>query len=93
MHPEADKIMFEIYREPGFNRRYAVVYFTELDEHERDAAISASLAGEHFFDGFISERGSDAAKEIVSAFLTSLNDGAAATPAELEALLAPYLTS
>jgi hypothetical protein len=87
----ADRIMFEVYREPGFNRQYRVVYFTELDEHERDAAINAALAGDHFYDGFLAASGRPAAKQVLAAFLTRLNEGGPGTPGELGALLAPFL--
>jgi hypothetical protein len=97
MRSESDKIMFEVYREPGFNRQYRVVYFTELEEHDRDAAINAALAGERFYDGFINAADSVAAKQMLDTFLDRLNNGASvsasATSDELEALLTPFLMS
>ena len=47
---ESDKVMFEIYREPDFNRAYRVVYFTELGEHNKEYEINRALAGEHFYE-------------------------------------------
>ncbi len=32
---ESDKIMFEIYRDTLYNKKYRVVYFTELNEHKK----------------------------------------------------------
>ena len=31
-----DKIMFEIYKENIYSDRYRVVYFSELDDHNKD---------------------------------------------------------
>src|SRR5438128_1948663 len=50
---ESDKVMFEIYREPEFGRRYRVVYFTELDEHNKEKEINDAMRGEHVFDGYL----------------------------------------
>jgi hypothetical protein len=83
---EPDGIMFEVYRD-GSNGRYHVVYFTELDEHDRDQAIDAALAGEHFFDGFIDGRDVGAAKQVLAEFVARLNSGEPATAAEIEVLL------
>ena len=47
--------MFEIYREGGYNRRYRVVYFTELDDHNRDHEIDRGVAGDNFLDGSLAE--------------------------------------
>jgi hypothetical protein len=88
---ESDKIMFEVYRETGFDRRYKVVFYTELDEHDRDAQIGAAFAGEHFYDGFVHGGNAAAAKEVLSAFVGRLNSGFAATAEELEALLSAFL--
>ena len=35
-----DQVMFEIYREAGYDRRFKVVYFTELNEHNRETEIN-----------------------------------------------------
>lgn len=91
MPGEADKIMFEVYRAGGLDPRYRVVYFTELDESRRDAAIDAALSGEPFFDGFLDQRRAEAGKAVLSAFTRRLNDGDPATREELERLLAPFL--
>ena len=32
----SDRTMFEIYREAVYARQYRVVYFTELDEHNKE---------------------------------------------------------
>ena len=39
----SNKVMFEIYREAGYGRKYRVVYFTELNEHNKEAEINRAL--------------------------------------------------
>ncbi len=88
---ESDKVMFEIYREPDFNRAYRVVYFTELGEHNKEYEINRALAGEHFYDGFIRNYRKDDAKKIIEGFLKRLNAGEPLAPDDLEAALADYI--
>ena len=38
-----DKIMFEIYKANDYTDEYRVVYFSELDDHNRDKEIDLSL--------------------------------------------------
>ena len=83
--------MFEIYREASYNRLYRVVYFTELNEHNKEAEINRALAGDHFFDGFLSESKGDEAKVVIERAVTRLNGGEQLRPEELEAELAEYL--
>jgi len=83
--------MFEVYREAACDRRYRAVYFTELDESQRDAAIDAALAGEHVFDGFIKAADGEAARRLIESFLGRVNAGADGTADELAAMLAPFL--
>ena len=72
---EADKVMFEIYRETEYTNKFKVVYFTELQDHNKESEINRALAGEHFFDGFIKNTGKEEAKEIIGELLTRLNNG------------------
>lgn len=88
---ESDKIMFEVYREEGFSRKYRVVYFTELDEHNKEAEINAAMAGEHFYDGFIRSAGSRDAKAVIEDYLRRLNAGEAVTPGAFELAIAPFM--
>lgn len=88
---ESEKIMFEIYREEGYGRKYRVVYFTELDEHNKEAEINAAMSGEHFYDGFLKLSESKTAKQVITDTLKRLNAGEAITPADLESSLAPYI--
>lgn len=66
--------MFEIYRDQ-YTNDYCVVYFTELNDHNRDKEIDKALAGAHFYDGFIKEFKKDDAKLIINDFLRRMNEG------------------
>jgi hypothetical protein len=85
-----DRIMFEIYRESTYSGRYRVVYFTELNDHNRDTEINRALAGEHFYDGFIKSFRRDEAQKIIEEALAQLNAGQAVDPQALAEALAPY---
>lgn len=87
---EASKLMFEIYRE-NYSREYRVVYFTELNDHNRDTEISKALAGEHFYNGFIREFRKEDAKRIIDSVLNRLNHGEPVTPEGLEDALAGHI--
>ena len=87
----AAKIMFEVYREGGYDRRYRVVYFTELNDHNRDHELNRCLAGESFLSGFLTEASRKEARAIISDALKRLNDGEELTPAGLEAELTPHM--
>jgi len=84
----SDRTMFEIYREADYGRQYRVVYFTELNEHNKEQEIGRAMAGEHFYDGFISDRCRDEAKRVIADFLQRLNRGEAVQPSEVEQRLA-----
>ncbi len=87
----SDKIMFEIYREAGYARSFRVVYFTELDDHNKEQEISRAMAGDHLFDGFIAESHDAEAKETINKILDSLNDGQSLDGDEVGSMLGPYL--
>ena len=72
---ESDRIMYEIYQEEGYGRRFRVVYFTELSERDRDIEIGRALAGRHVHDGFISGGMRDEAGMVIDALLDKLNAG------------------
>jgi len=90
---ESDKIMFEIYRETTYSRQYRVVYFTELQDHIKEAEISRAMAGERFFDGYVRAYRKDQAKEIIGKFVDRLNNGEPLTAADIEQELKPYMAS
>jgi hypothetical protein len=85
-----DRIMFEIYRETTYSGRYRVVYFTELNDHNRDSEINRALAGEHFYDGFINSFRKDEAKSIIEEAVAQLNEGKTVVPQALAEALALY---
>lgn len=68
------KVMFEIYRDAPGAGAYRVVYYSELEEHERDDAIEKALNGQHVFDGFVPT--GEEPKARIAALLERLNAGA-----------------
>ncbi len=90
---EADKIMFEVYRESTYSGKYRVVYFTELQDHNKEHEISRAMAGEHFYDGFIRNYRKEQAKETIGKLLARLNEGEKLSPADFERELQPFLPS
>lgn len=90
---ESDKIMFEIYREATYSGQYRVVYFTELQDHNKESEINRAMAGEHFYDGFIRAFKKDQAKETITQLLTRLNSGEKLTANDVAETLKPYMPS
>jgi hypothetical protein len=88
---QSEKVMFQIYRESAFNRRYRVVYFTELDEHNKDGEINDALRGEALFDGYLRNYTKEEAKRVVASLLARMNSGEAVNAAEIEEQLKPFL--
>jgi hypothetical protein len=88
---QSEKVMFQIYREPAFNRRFRVVYFTELDEHNKESEINDALRGEAIFDGFLRNYTKEEAKRIVADILIRLNNGEIIAPSAIEGLLKPFM--
>ena len=84
----ADKIMFQIYREADYGRQFRIVYFTELDEHNKEREIGRALAGEPFVDGFIKELSKQSGKAKLDDFVKRLNRGESIDPADVERELA-----
>ena len=83
----SDRVMFEIYREAGYGRRYRVVYFTELSEHNKEAEINRALTGDHYYDGFIMDWRKDEAKAVINRWLDRLNQGEVLAAEDLAAEL------
>jgi hypothetical protein len=88
---ESDKVMFEIYRETEYTGRYRVVYFTELQDHNKETEINHAMAGEHLYDGFIKNFHKDEAKEIIEGLLTRLNGGERFEAQEIERALGEHM--
>lgn len=91
MPMESDKVMFEIYRETSYNRKYRVVYFTELNEHNKEYEINRALSGEHFYDGFIRNFKKDEAKQVIDDLLRRMNTGESLTTDDFDRALANYV--
>lgn len=89
----SDKIMFEIYKETTYTGRYKVIFFTELQDHNKESEISRAMAGEHFYDGFIRNYRKEQAKEVINQILERLNNGESVSLAEVERQLQPYTPS
>jgi hypothetical protein len=87
---EADKVMFEIYRETEYTGQYRVVYFTELNDHNKESEINHALMGEHFYDGFIKNYRKDEAKLIIQSIIDRLNQGEKLEPVEVERALGDH---
>lgn len=90
---ESDKVMFEIYRETEYTGKYRVVYFTELQDHNKETEINHALNGEHFYDGFIKNFRKDEAKEIIEGLLNRLNNGESMKPEQIESALGEHLAA
>jgi len=88
---ESEKVMFEIYRDPEPHGRYHVVYFTELDEHNKEKEINDAMRGDHVFDGFFRNLSKEEAKRAVNAILERLNSGEKFVRAEVERELKSFL--
>jgi hypothetical protein len=86
-----DRVMFEIYRESKYNKKYRVVYFTELGDHDKDKEISRALAGDHIFNGFLGGEQRREAKKTIAGLLERLNDGDGLTEQDIGEELAPFL--
>ena len=71
---ESDKTMFEIYREKEFNKKFKVVYYTELNEHNKEAEINRALNGETIFDGFLKDLTKDNGKAIIKDIIRDMNN-------------------
>jgi len=88
---ESDKIMFEIYKDTLYRSDYRVVYYTELNEHNKHAEINRAMAGEHYYDGFIKEYKKEEAKKVIARIVEDLNNGVIIEPAKIKELLAEFM--
>ena len=91
MAMESDKVMFEIYREAAYTGKYRVVYYTELNENNKEWEINRALSGEHFYDGFIKNYRKDEAKDIIDGILKRMNDGEKLVATDVEAALSEHI--
>ena len=70
-----DKIMFEIYKENTYLKEYRVVYFTELNEDNKEREIDRAMKGDHVFDGYILSIKKYRAMKQIEDIIQRLNDG------------------
>ena len=87
---ESARIMYEIYQESGYDGRYRVVYFTELNEHNKENEINRAMTGRHVYDGFIAEERKEEAKAAIDRVLSRMNDGEEMPAGAIEASLGAY---
>ncbi len=90
---EADKVMFEIYKETEYTGKYRVVYFTELQDHNKETEINHAMAGEHVYDGFIKNFRKDEAKEIIVTLLGRMNNGERLDGPDIERALGDHIAN
>jgi hypothetical protein len=88
---ESDKTMFEVYRDLKYGTKFRVVYFTELQDHNKETEINRAMAGEHFVDGFIRDFRKEDAKSVLDGLLARMNDGEAFRPEQFLTLLGEHL--
>ncbi len=88
---ESERVMFEIYREKTYTSQYRVVYYTELDEHNKHWEINRALSGETFYDGFLKELRKEEGKRVIEQFVERLNRGESVERAELEEALSDFV--
>jgi hypothetical protein len=88
---ESDKTMFEVYRETTYGSRYRVVYFTELQDHNKETEINRAMAGEHFLDGFIRDLHKEEAKAVIDGLIDRMNNGEQLSPDQFLGALGKHL--
>lgn len=76
-----DRTMFEIYRETDYNRSFHYIFYTDLDEHEREREIAKAANGQTVFTGYIDDTRKEAARAIIEAIVDELNESDDDTPA------------
>ena len=83
--------MFEVYKETAYSGQYRVVYFTELQDHNKETEINRAMAGEHFVDGFLANYTKEKAKTVIDGMLEEMNRGEAVTSEQFLKRLSDYL--
>ena len=88
-----DKIMFEISKENIYSGGYRVVYFSELDDHNKDKEIDRAMKGDHYFDGFIFTLKKERAMKQIQGIVDRLNGGESLNSEHLERQLKEFLAN
>jgi hypothetical protein len=68
-----DRTMFEIYRETDYNRAFHSIFYTDLDEHEREREIAKAASGETVFTGYIHDDRKELARARIDGIVDELN--------------------
>ena len=90
---ESEKVMFEIYRDKTYTGKYQVVYYTELDDHNKEHEINRAMAGESFYDGFLKNYTKDEGKQVIDRIVERLNQGEKVEAGEITAALSEFSAS
>ncbi len=86
------KSMFEIYRQKDFNRKFKLIIYTELNEHNKETEINRAMDGESVFDGFLKDSTKENAKLVLKELLAEMNKKEEAmSEAEIKERLSEYL--
>jgi hypothetical protein len=92
-----DRTMFEIYREAAYNRAFHHIFYTDLDEHVRDAEIARAMAGETVYTGYVADARKEDARQVIAVIVDELNDmdedEASLSVEEIERRLAEFLVA
>lgn len=87
------RVMFEIYRDPEFQGRHHVIFFTELNDHNRDKEIPKAIRGINIFDGFLTGDHREEANEKIKDILRALDNGESMTADQIREHLVKYIES
>ena len=68
------KTMFEIYRESDYNRAFRYIFYTDLEEHGRDAEIAKAASGFTVFCGYLDDTTKEKARTTIETIVEELND-------------------
>lgn len=89
---ESDKTMFEIYREKDFNKKFRLIIYTELNEHNKHSEINKAIDGETIYDGFLKDLTKKDGKQLLVEIVSEMNNnGAALSKEDIEDRLKEFL--
>lgn len=86
------KSMFEIYREKDFNKKFKLIIYTELNEHNKETEINRAMDGDSVFDGFLKDSTKEEAKKILKDIIDEMNKSEQAlSEVQIKEKLSEYL--
>lgn len=71
----SEKTMFEIYRGGDYDRTFRCIYYTDLEEHQRDKEVAKAAAGQPVFSGYLDDATKEDARGAIESILDDLNEG------------------